>query len=204
MTNPWCLHLVAVHGLFVNLLGLLSVGYSFLLDHLFITAYSNANWAGCPDTCRSTTRWCMYLGNALVPWKSKKQKQVSRSSIEEKYWVMLSSHSEILWLRKVLSELGFLQNNLTPLYANNTSAIRITTNPIFHERTKHIKVDCHSIREAYDDHTITFPYVSMDLHISYIFTKALTKNHHQFFIDKLLPVDSRHQCEKREGWGGGY
>lgn len=83
----------------------------------------------------------MYLGNALVPWKSKKQKHVSRSSMKEKYWVMLSSHSEILWLRKVLSELGFLHNNLTPLYANNTRAIRITTNPIFHERTKHIKVD---------------------------------------------------------------
>ena len=57
----------------------------------------------------------------------------------------------VIWLRGLLAELGFPQTELTSLYANNTSAIQIVANPVFHERTKHIEVDCHSIRDAYDD-----------------------------------------------------
>ena len=71
--------------------------------------------------------------------------------------------SEIVWLRGILSELGFSQPDPTPLYADNTSAIQIAANPIYHERTKHIEVDCHSIREALDSHIISLPYISTTL-----------------------------------------
>ena len=66
---------------------------------------------------------------------------------------------EIVWLRRVFSELGFLQSSPAPLHVDNTSAIQITENPIFHEQTKHIQVDCHSIQEAYNDHIIPLPRV---------------------------------------------
>ena len=67
---------------------------------------------------------------------------------------------EIVWLCGILSELGFSQPDPTPLYANNTSAIQIVANPVYHERTKKIEVDCHSIREALDSHIISLPYIS--------------------------------------------
>ena len=58
---------------------------------------------------------------------------------------MFIAYSEIVWLRDLFEELGFPQTTSTPLHANNTNAIQIVINPVFHERTKHIKVDCHSI-----------------------------------------------------------
>lgn len=103
---------------------------------------------------------------------------------------MTSACSEIVWLHRVFSELGFLQSSPTPLHVNNTSAIQITENPIFREQTKHIQVNCHSIQEAYNDHVISLPHVSTDLHNAGIFTKALSKTHHQFLVDKLLLVNS--------------
>ena len=88
---------------------------------------------------------------------------------------MFAACSEIIWLRGLLSELGYLQATPTPLYANNTSAIQIAANLVYHERTKHIEVDCHSIREAYDLKIITLPHVSTSVQLTNILTKFLTR-----------------------------
>lgn len=103
--------------------------------------------------------------------------------------------SKIVWLPKILAERGFPQQNLIPLHVDNTSAIQITANHVFCEKTKHIAADCHTIREAYDDHIVIFPHVTTALQITNIFTKSLPKNRH-FFIDKLLLLESQHQFEK--------
>ena len=72
--------------------------------------------------------------------------------------------------------MDFSATDPTPLHVDNISAIQITTNFVFHECTKYIKVDCHTIRETYDAHVITLPHISMDLQIVDIFTKALTRH----------------------------
>jgi hypothetical protein len=90
----------------------------------------------------------MFLGNALISWRCKKQYRVSKSSTEAEYRAMSTVCSEIVWLRGLLEELVFPQTTPTPLHADNTSVIQIATNPVFHERTKHIEVDCHSIRDT--------------------------------------------------------
>ncbi|XP_020538757.2 uncharacterized mitochondrial protein AtMg00810-like [Jatropha curcas] len=105
-----------------------------LLIHLFIVriiAYSDADWAGCPNTRRSITGSCMFLGNSLISWKSKKQDCVSKSSTESEYWAMSAACSEIVWLCGLLAKIGFPQPHSTPLHADNTSAIQIATNPVF-------------------------------------------------------------------------
>ena len=157
---------------------------------LHLVAYSDADWAGCPDTRRSTTGWCVYLGDALISWKCKKQERVSKSSTEAEYRAMSSLCSELTWLRGLLSELGFTQPGPTPLHADNISAIQIVANLVFHERTKHIEVDCHSIREAFDRGLITLPHISTDRQIADILTKPLTRARHQFFVNKLMLLDS--------------
>ena len=74
----------------------------------------------------------------------------------------------------VIGGLGFPQLHSTPLHANNTSAIQIIVNPVFHERTKHIKIDCHSIRESFHRHEITLPHISIEHQTANIFTKVLS------------------------------
>ncbi|XP_034223728.1 uncharacterized mitochondrial protein AtMg00810-like [Prunus dulcis] len=156
---------------------------------LQLQAYSDADWVGCPDTRRSTTGWCMFLGDALISWKCKKQDHVSKSSTKAEYRAMSAVCSEIIWLRGLLTELGFSPLHPTPLYADNTSAIQIAANPVCHERTKHIEVDCHSIREAYDHQVITLPHVSTTLQIVDIFTKSMPRQRHHFLVSKLMLVD---------------
>jgi hypothetical protein len=158
-------------------------------NSLQLTGFSDADWAGCVDTRRSVTGWCMFLGDALIFWKSKKQARVSKSSIKFEYRVMSSICSEIVWLHGFLGKFSVPQLTPTPLHADNTSAIQIAINPVFHERTKHIEVDCHSIRESLAQKEITLPHISNTHQTADVFTKALSRPHHQFLIDKLLLLD---------------
>lgn len=190
MQTPRHLHLVAVRRIIRYLLGSPSRGLYFPAGFsLRLMAYSDADWAGCPDTRRSVTGWSIFLGNSLISWKSKKQPRVSKSSTESEYRAMSATCSEITWLRGLLDELGFPQTDPTPLHGDNTSAIQIATNPVYHERTKHIEVDCHSIHEALDSRVISLPHVSTTLQIADIFTKALPCPCHRFLLYKLLLVD---------------
>jgi hypothetical protein len=191
MQNPRHLHLSAVHRIIKYLLGTPSRGLLFPNGAAIqLQAYSDADWAGCPDTRKSTTGWCMFLGDAPISWKCKKQDSVSKSSTEAEYRSMSAACSEIIWLRGLLSELGFSQTKPTPLHADNTSAIQIAANPVYHERTKHIEVDCHSIREAYDRRVITLPHVSTSVQLADVLTKSLTRQRHNFLISKLMLLDS--------------
>ena len=109
--------------------------------------------------------------------------------MESEYRTMSLACSEIISLRGLLVELDFSETDPTPLHADNTSAIQITANLIYHECTKHIEVDCHSIREAFEAHVITLPHISTDLQIVDIFTKALPRHRHCLLSSKLMLVD---------------
>jgi hypothetical protein len=184
------LHLVAVQHIIRYLRGLTTRGLFFPLDSsLQLVAYSDVDWAGCPDTRQSTTGWCMFLGNALIFWRCKKQDRVSKSSTKVEYRAMSTACSEIVWLSGLLEELGFSQTTFSSFHANNTSAIQIATNPVLHERTNHIKVDCHSIRDTLESRVISLPHISSDLQVADVFTKAMTRQRHQFVVGKLLLVD---------------
>ncbi|XP_042944752.1 uncharacterized mitochondrial protein AtMg00810-like [Carya illinoinensis] len=190
MQAPRQSHLTAVRRIIRYLKGTFGRGLSFpTKNSLQLTGYSDADWAACVDTRHSITGWCMFLGNALISWKSKKQDRVSKSSTEFEYRAMSSACSEIVWLRGLLSELGVPQLTPTPLHADNTNAIQIAANPVFHERTKHIEVDCHSIHEAFDHHVIKFPHISTEHQTADVFTKAMSRHRHQFMIDKLMLLD---------------
>ncbi|GAV77357.1 hypothetical protein CFOL_v3_20828 [Cephalotus follicularis] len=180
-------HMAAVFRIIRYLRGHSTTGLFFpASNNTCLRAYADADWASCPDTRRSTTGWCMFLGNSLISWKCKKQDRVSKSSTEAEYRSMSAACSEIVWLSDLLDELGFPQNTTTSLSADNMSAIKIATNPVFHERTKHIEVDSHAIRNELLQSTISLPHVSSTLQLADIFTKPLTAARHQFLVSKLM------------------
>ena len=164
MQAPRHLHFTVVHRIIRYLWGSSRHGLFFPCGTpLRLAAYNDANWAGCPNTRQSVTGWCMFLGDSLISRKSKKQDRVSKSSTESEYRAMSAACSEVLWLRGLLAEIGCVQSEPTPLHVDNTSAIQIAANPVFHERTKHIEVDCHSIREVLDSCIISLSHISTAL-----------------------------------------
>jgi hypothetical protein len=114
---------------------------------LILRAYSDADWAGDPSDRRSTTGFCIYLGDSLISWRSKKQTLAARSSTEAEYRALTDTTFEILWLHWLLADLETSQSSPTDLYCDNRSAIQIAHNDVFHKRTKHIEIDCHFIRQ---------------------------------------------------------
>uniref|UniRef100_A0A2N9HZL1 Integrase catalytic domain-containing protein n=1 Tax=Fagus sylvatica TaxID=28930 RepID=A0A2N9HZL1_FAGSY len=106
-----------------------------------------ADWAGCPDTRRSTTGYCIYLGANCISWASKKQATVSRSSAEAEYRAMASATAELTWLTYLMRDLGISPSTTPTLFCDNTSALHMTVNPVFHARTKHSELDFHFVEK---------------------------------------------------------
>jgi hypothetical protein len=118
-----------------------TINHSLLLhrDSTFnIHAFSDADWAGCPDDRRSTSGYCLFLGKNLISWSSRKQHTVSRSSTESEYRAITNASAEIIWLQSLLCELGVPQKVLPVLRCDNIGATYLTTNPLFHAHTEHI------------------------------------------------------------------
>jgi Reverse transcriptase (RNA-dependent DNA polymerase) len=160
----------------------------FMQKHGYVNiiGYTDADWAGCPHDRKSTSGFCMFVGGNAVTWRSKKQAVVARSSAEAEYRAMAAATSEIIWLRLLLKELGHnVDDNPTILYCDNQAAMHIATNPVFHERTKHIDVDCHFVREKILNKVIKTAYIRSTDQIADIFTKPLAKGIFEVLKSKL-------------------
>jgi hypothetical protein len=112
-----------------------------------LTAYADADWAGCPDTRRSTSGFCVFLGGVLVSWSSKRQAVMSRSSAEAEYQGVANATTECCWLRNLLRELQVIVNKASIIFCDNVSAVYLSDNPVHHKRTKHVELDIHFVRE---------------------------------------------------------
>jgi hypothetical protein len=127
----------------------------------------------------------MFVDGNLVTWKSKKQNVVARSSTEAEYRAMASTASKLSWIKQVLTDLNFEINGPMKMFCDNQSARHIAANPVFHERTKHIEVDCHYVREKVQTKEIDTPYVKSEDQLADIFIKGLSVKLFENISDNL-------------------
>ena len=97
------------------------------------------------------------VGGNLVTWRSKKQKVVALSSAELEFRGIAQGLSEFLWIRKLLEDIGFSQREPSKIMCDNTAAIQISENPVQHDRTKHVEVDRHFMKEKLEERIIKLP-----------------------------------------------
>ncbi|XP_066365373.1 uncharacterized mitochondrial protein AtMg00810-like [Miscanthus floridulus] len=146
MHDPREPHLAALKRILRYLRGTLSLGLTMRRSSpTELVVYTDADWAGCPDTRRSTSGYAVFLGDNLVSWSSKRQHTVSRSSAEAEYRAVAHGVAEATWLRQLLVELHCPLRRATLVYCDNVSAVYLSSNPVQHQRTKHVEIDIHFV-----------------------------------------------------------
>ncbi|GKE32945.1 ribonuclease H-like domain-containing protein, partial [Tanacetum coccineum] len=133
----------------------------------------DADWVGCPTTRRSTSGYCVFLGNNLLSWSSKRQVTLSRSSAEAEYQGVANAVAETCWLRNLLQELHTPFSTATLVYYDNVSAVYLSSNLVQHQCTKHIEIDIHFVRDLVAAGHIRVLHVPSRYQYADVFTKGL-------------------------------
>ncbi|CAL9233873.1 unnamed protein product [Arabidopsis halleri] len=150
-----------------------------------LNGWCDSDWDSCPLSHRSTTGWIVQLGSSPVSWKTKKQNTSSASSAEAEYRAMNAVTKELLFLKNLLHELGVDHEGPMTISCDSKPAIHISNNPVFHERTKHIELDCHFVRDEIVKGVIKPFHVSTTNQLADILTKALGRREFDAFLLKL-------------------
>jgi histone deacetylase 1/2 len=139
-----------------------------------VSAFSDADWAGCVDDRRSTGGFVVFFGPNLVSWSARKQPTVSRSSTKAEYKALANAMAEMMWIQRLLTELGIPHSKVARLWCDNIGTKYLSANPVFHARTKHIEIDFHFIRERVAQKLLDIKFISTGDQIADGFTKPMT------------------------------
>ncbi|PKU61453.1 Retrovirus-related Pol polyprotein from transposon TNT 1-94 [Dendrobium catenatum] len=179
-TNQLCQHMhqpsnadfQALKCLLRYLKGTVTYGLPIRSGDLTLRAFTDADWAADSTDRKSISGYCTFLGPTLVSWTVKKQVTVAKSSTEAEYRALSAATSEVIWLRRLLDELGMTQTVPTTIHCDNISAMAIAKNPILHARTKHIEIDYQFIRHHLHSDSIRLAHIPSTDQVADIFTKS--------------------------------
>jgi len=142
-------------------------------DALKLIGYSDADMAGDIDSRKSTSGVIFFLGDSPITWQSAKQKVVALSSCEAEYIAAAVAACQGVWLARLLGDLIELEPAVPEIMVDNMSSIALTKNPVFHDRSKHIDVRYHYIRECIERGRIVIDYIETKMQLADVLTKAL-------------------------------
>lgn len=172
MDNPKPLHVSAVKRILRYLNKTAERGIEYSESSTALRGYTDADFARDVDTRKSTTGYAFVVGEGVVTWKSRRQKTVALSTTEAEFMAACEGAKEAVWLHQLLY-VGCVQESPPSLYIDNQSAIRLIKNSELHQRTKHIDVRLHFIRQLYESKAILIDYVCSEDQLGDVFTKPL-------------------------------
>jgi hypothetical protein len=186
LVEPRRVHLVDAKHVMRYLKGTIDYGLSYDGDHDFtLRGYIDADWAGSVSDRKSTSGCCFSLGSTMISWQSRKQSSIALSTAEAEYIVACSASCEAIWLRKLMTGLFDLEMRATLILCDNQSCIKMTENPVFHDRSKHIEIRYHYIRDMVQRGALKLQYISTDEQVVDVLTKPLSRVKFEYFRDKL-------------------
>ena len=155
------------------------------LETIGLTGYSDTDWACDIDNRKSIGAYCIFLGNNLVSWSSKKQAIVAKSSTESEYRALSAASFELSWLQSLFFELNITKLPTSVLWCDNQSAGDLARNPIFHSKSKHIELDIHYIRDKVLNKELEVRYIPTKEQVADVLTKPLSFPKFSYFRSKL-------------------
>nr|GEV43135.1 integrase, catalytic region, zinc finger, CCHC-type, peptidase aspartic, catalytic [Tanacetum cinerariifolium] len=178
-------HLKEDKRIFCYLQEAINIGLWYTKDFGFeLTRFSDADYAGCKDTFKSTSSGAQFLGEKLDSWSLKKQDCTTLSTAEAEYVSLSACCAQVLWMRTQLTDYGFHFKKI-PIYYDSKSTIAISCNPVQHSRTKHIAIRYHFIIEHVEKGTIEMYFVKTDYQLADLFTKALPADRFNYLVHRL-------------------
>jgi hypothetical protein len=183
MAAPTSVHWQAAKGLLRYLAGTAAFGLVFGGGEGLV-GYTDADYAGCPDTRRSTGGYLFMMGGAAISWSAKRQPTVSLSTVEAEYVAASQAVREAVWLKLLEEELD-VHGGAVNIYADNQGAIKLLKNPVISARSKHIEVAYHFARERVQRGDVEFKFVRSEEMLADVLTKALPKPKHLYCVQGI-------------------
>jgi hypothetical protein len=173
---PKPIHLLAVKRIFRYLKGTMNYGLWYPRNQNFqLSVYSDEDWANCMDERKSTSGGAFFLGDSLIAWLSKKQGSISLSTIEVEYIAAATCYTQVFWMIQTLAYVEVKYTASILIHCDNTSAISVSKNPVFHSKTKNIHIKYHFLREQVTNNVVSLHYIPSKDQIVDIFIKPLAK-----------------------------
>jgi hypothetical protein len=188
---PKQIHFLVLKRIFRSLKETMNYGLWYPKNQNFqLSVYSYVDWANCMDERKSMSGGAFFLGYSLLAWLIKKKGFVSLSTTEAEYIVVATCCTQVLWMIQTLADLEVKYTASIPIHCDNTSAISVFKNPVFHSKTKHIPIKYHFLREQVTNQMVQVHYIPAIEQIVDIFTKLLAKTPFEYLRQKLGVIPS--------------